>query len=195
MKHILRKMTQFGWMMKNRTFGIIGLLFISVFVFCLSRYKGKPLKEYYESGRLKMIVETKGNQANGLSKYYYESGQLKDSVFYKSGKKNGFSYHYYESGQLKLKTNYLNGLEEGERVEYYEDGEYKYFIDFKKGVKHGEYISVYENGEKENVRLYHNDDWYYWEEWDTLGNVNVIHRKIFDYFKQRHHSIGRSFGC
>ncbi len=94
--------------------------------------KEGEIKSYYESGKLKAVVNYHNGMKDGKAITYYENGNVKISMFYKNGKKEGPSKYYYENGKIYRESEYVNDELEGIR-KIYNNGKLSAEVPYKNG--------------------------------------------------------------
>ena len=132
--------------MKARTFmgGLIGGVIFSALLFNSAGYGAykeeparKPVKRYYQSGKL----FSEKFYGSGVSEYtvkeYYEGGPLRSETPYKDGKKEGVAKEYFKNGKLRSEISYRGGKRDGPFKAYYENGELKGEMAYKDGEVEG----------------------------------------------------------
>jgi antitoxin component YwqK of YwqJK toxin-antitoxin module len=82
-------------------------------------------REYYKSGGLKLMANTKKVFLEGKATEYYENGTKKVESNYSSGKLNGEYKEYYENYTKKIVGAYRDDKKDGEFKEYDEAGNVK----------------------------------------------------------------------
>jgi hypothetical protein len=78
--------------------------------FILKYISGSVKREFYTSGKLKILAEMDGSTLNGRYIEYYENGNEKAKGKYKQGFKNGKWIFYKENGDLDYKEKYKRGV-------------------------------------------------------------------------------------
>ena len=116
------------------------------------------VKEYYESGELKVKAIMKDGKLEGVRKTYHKNGKLRSKSNYKSGVLDGIAESYYESGKLRTKSNFVNGKLEGVDKEYYESGKLKAEKTAQNGKWAGMEKEYYENGKLKYESNYRNGE-------------------------------------
>mgnify|MGYP001769812155 CR=1 FL=1 len=85
----------------------------------------KPIKDYYESGKLQAEGFSKNGKLEGIYKTYHENGYLKSQAFFRRGRLDGFFKSYYENGKIEMESFFRNGTPEGAIKAYDERGKLK----------------------------------------------------------------------
>lgn len=98
---------------------IIIAFIVSIFSSCNSSTKEI---DYYKSGEIKRVAETKDGKRNGILCEYYEDGTLKSYGEWENGMVKGEVKHYYENGKLWSTSTYVNNIQVGEAKYFYENG-------------------------------------------------------------------------
>lgn len=89
---------------------------------------------WYESNKLKMMVNFRNDKPDGEEKWFYENGTIKSIVSYKKGLLHGKIKIYYPTGELNAEIMFQNNEPvENEKI-YYKTGELKYVTDFNNGI-------------------------------------------------------------
>jgi antitoxin component YwqK of YwqJK toxin-antitoxin module len=73
----------------------------------------KPIKRYYENGKLFSEKFYGSNVSEWTVKEYYQEGPLRSETPYKDGKVEGLVKEYYRSGKLRSEISYKDGKREG----------------------------------------------------------------------------------
>jgi antitoxin component YwqK of YwqJK toxin-antitoxin module len=164
-----------------------------------------PIKEYYESGKIKVEGFVKNNRYDSTFISYYENGQVesqgsfKDCVYetnttrrermlmtcgryvkdiskIEEGKKNGEWSYFYSNGKIKKKENYLCDFEVGLLVEYDSNG----VIKRKAFYSEGRIIEDknYESGNLTELYLYN-----YESRLKENSYTIVTHEKRIEYYE------------
>jgi len=150
------------------------------------------VKEYHESGKLKVESNYKDNKEDGTTRYYSKNGQLVGENDFRHGKLHGIALAYYESGKLRSEIYYFEDEPLGIMKFYYESGT----IERTMTVKGSRLTSKNEydkNGNliEELINTFEHSKWksikkmYYYEdgtikEIKTLENGQVIDKKEYD---------------
>lgn len=66
-------------------------------------------RTYFESGKLKSIIQYQNGVEHGKWITYFESGNISSEGQFTNGTKSGKWNYYYPSGKLKSRTNYATG--------------------------------------------------------------------------------------
>lgn len=80
------------------------------------------LKEFYQEGQLKSVIQYKNGVKDGLEKHFYYNGVLASSGENANGEPNGTFFHYYESGVMKSQYSLFDGRFFGKQIDYDETG-------------------------------------------------------------------------
>lgn len=88
-------------------------------------------------------------KTNGEQKIYFDSGKVRLIINYKDGEQHGDEIEYWEadSAKIKMKRSYKNGQFHGDEIEYFENGKIFSKKTYKDGKLHGESVLYYDNGE------------------------------------------------
>jgi antitoxin component YwqK of YwqJK toxin-antitoxin module len=106
----------------------------------------RVVREYFDNGRIKSEITTRGNLRHGITKNYSKTGKLLSEVNYVNNKKEGLSVNYYPSGKVHTRLMYKNGVKDGESIWYYESGKVFRINPFKNGKLDGIQKFYFENG-------------------------------------------------
>jgi antitoxin component YwqK of YwqJK toxin-antitoxin module len=164
--------------------------------------KGKFHKEFYENGQVKSIYHTKKEKIQGEYKEFYKNGNRKKIEHYKDGVKHGEVLIYYKNGDLDTKYTMQKGLIDGKMISYYKNGKLRAETDYKNGKPHGivkhyypngrlESVerfengirqgigkSYYTNGKLEMIKMFKDEEFIFWEEYDSTGKFIRDFRKV-----------------
>lgn len=88
---------------------------------------------------------------DGIEKTFFDNGILAAEGEYSKGRRVGYWRHNYDTGKILAEGEYLDGLKVGTWFFYYGNGDIK---------SQGKYLQDQRHGT--------------WQEWDRLGNENVI---------------------
>jgi len=124
----------------------------------LSFAQNNEEKEYYDSGKVKMVTTYKNGVKDGPVKGYYENGNTQLAGNFKNGKLQGKLTTYSEDGTLSTIENYLDDQLDGEAEEYDENGKLYSTLNFKNGVQHGKTTTYFKNKIIESVTNYVNGE-------------------------------------
>lgn len=129
------------------------ILFIYLFTSC----GPKVVKDYYQSGELKVKREVKGEKEHGRTVWYYENGNIEEDLNYVDGELHGLQKYYYEDGTLKRETYYFNDIENGEFKDYYPNGKLYAKVNVIKGKREGVAEIFYKSGKLKQSYSIHSD--------------------------------------
>lgn len=90
---------------------------------------------YYESGKIKWIVDLKDSIREGEAKFFFENGSLEEERNYVNGKVNGLIKKYNEQGKLSETINVMEGKREGPTSLFDSAGVYLTDLDYKNGKR------------------------------------------------------------
>lgn len=105
--------------------GMIGVALILMATGIFTGCGPKPVKEYYENGKLQSEGFEKNGNLEGLYRSYYENGNVKTEAVFKDGKPEGSFKSYFENGKLEVEAFFSNGTPVGTLKEYDEKGKLK----------------------------------------------------------------------
>ena len=139
-------------------------------------------KIYYPNGKIKEILDYKGDSLHGnrITYYengkvftnahynmgifvdsfflYYQNGQLQwESWFDSTGKSQGTNKNYYETGELRAIGQTLNDKDEDTTKGFYKNKKIMYFIPYKNGKKQGTALYFDEEGKQTKKEIYKDD--------------------------------------
>jgi hypothetical protein len=139
-----------GMHIKARTFmgGLIGGVVISAVLFTFAGYGEEP-------DEVSVMIPIKEPVRKPIRKYY-ESGKLLSEKFYGNAPSEWTIKEYYEDGPLRSETSYKHGEQEGIAKEYYRNGKLRSEISYKDGKRDGPFKAYYENGELKGEMAYKN---------------------------------------
>lgn len=104
---------------------------------------------YYESGKVKVILDYVANGTASYAKMYHETGYLMARGKYVNQAKDSTWVQYDDRGVISYQEDYKNGQLDGQRVVFYEpaEGQYKVmeYSYWKNGIQHGEYKKFHPN--------------------------------------------------
>ena len=97
------------------------ILFIALALHVLTS-NAQEYKEYYDSGKLKIIGAKKHDKKTGEWKYYFEDGAISKIGKYENGNITGEWKYYHNNGELNKVGEKGNGEDVGEWKYYNENG-------------------------------------------------------------------------
>jgi hypothetical protein len=101
---------------------------------CYKNVDGKRyILDFYENGQVKTIYEMKLDEHDkiifhGVVKEFYDTGELKMESSYLDNSLNGSVKFYYNDGKLETEGTYLAGHIIDESKSYYNNGNLKYYV-------------------------------------------------------------------
>lgn len=95
---------------------------------------------------------------DGLLKEYYDSGNLKLEYKYNNGKKNGLQKKWHDNKQLAINYNYINGRLDGLQKKWYRNGNIQSEINYYDDILDGISKYWYSNRQLKFIKLYKNGD-------------------------------------
>jgi len=110
-------------------------------------YKVGVVKDYYESGNIKIEWNYRHGKVNGVANQYFENGDLLGEWNYKNGQYDGLSKEYFDNGKLKGEWNFEEGKQQGITRKYYRDGTLRGEWNYKNGQLDGFTRKYYGNGQ------------------------------------------------
>ena len=139
----------------------------SIISFDNSKYK------YLESNFIFWIYGSFNNNSDekiedGLLKEYFDSGNLKLEYKYNNGKKNGVQKKWYDNKQLAINYNYINGRLDGLQKKWYRNGNIQSEINYYNDILDGISKYWYSNRQLKFIKVYKNGDLV-----ETLKNYDI----------------------
>lgn len=94
------------------------------------------MKRYFESGRLKALMNYRGDIAE--TRLFYETGNpAAEGRYYKTLKDSTWTYYSYYSNTITARENWNKGVRTGMMVSYYENGNISEKLEWKNNKKSG----------------------------------------------------------
>jgi len=124
----------------------------------------QEVKEYYESGKLKLIGNEVDNMREGEWKAYFENGDLAGVANYLNGEATGIWIEYHENGRISVTGSFLNDMQTGEWKEFHENGQLSNIGVYENDDLTGIWKSYYDNGELKSIITYVDGDENGWAE-------------------------------
>ncbi|MDP4952358.1 MAG: hypothetical protein NWQ53_01830 [Flavobacteriales bacterium] len=123
-------------------------------------------KEYFESGKLKLVGSYKNGSKQGTFREYDEEGNVIQSYVYKEnlllgegivddeGRRQGDWKIYYPTGEIQAEGAYVDGLREGPWVFYHAEGKIAQKGAYRLDLPQGEWRWYFKNGEIHREEYY-----------------------------------------
>lgn len=89
--------------------------------------------DYWENGNIQASESFKNGITDGVYKWFYESGKLRAEWEIVMDVETGFYKYYHENGQLQFTGNRINGKKEGKFMEFNEEGDLIKTFNYKNG--------------------------------------------------------------
>lgn len=126
-------------MRRTSSTALIGLLLAVALARCS---RTEVWREQYGDGKPKLEYEyytdRNGHRVySGYLREYFESGILKLEEKYQDGEREGRRVEYFENGKVRYDETFRHGKREGKRLEYLEDGT----LEFERTFSDGKCIS------------------------------------------------------
>lgn len=90
--------------------------------FTLTRMEGTIpdgiVKEYYDTGKIRLMQNYRHGKLDGMSREYYENGKIREERNYQNGDREGVTREYDNTGRLKSEAFYKDGLPWGPVVRH-----------------------------------------------------------------------------
>ena len=95
-------------------------------------------KTWYDSGKIKAVVQFGKNSLRGEGSSYFEGGKIMARGIYHGQQKDSIWIYYHEiADTISALEMYKNGIPEGAWKVFYEDGVLAHELNYKKGKKEG----------------------------------------------------------
>ena len=116
-------------------------------------------KEYYQSGKLKLVGSYKNGSKQGTFREYDEEGNVVQSFVYKEnvllgegivdeeGRRQGDWKLYFPSGELRAEGAYVDGLKEGPWIFYHPEGKVAQKGAYRNDLPQGDWRWYFKSGE------------------------------------------------
>jgi antitoxin component YwqK of YwqJK toxin-antitoxin module len=154
---------------------LITIGYVILFISCKDNIK--IIK--YPNGNIKSEVSLNNKGLReGECIIYYESGVIKRKSIYVNDTLNGNVDEYYPNGKIHYQSGFKNSKQDGDFFEYFEDGVLKQKSHYKMGMQDGEFLFYYHNKTLSMKTYFKNDTGYYYQEFDSLGNITDKQHKI-----------------
>lgn len=122
-----------------------------------SGYLNGEYKEWYESGKVKIVTQYINGKIDKIKRGYFEGGQVSELFVDGTAIKPGYHQTYFKDHTVKSNVAVINGLYEGPYKLLFDNYQLALKVNYKNGKKNGkeysyskegiiEYICVYNNG-------------------------------------------------
>lgn len=150
-------------------------------------------KEYYPSGKVRLVGGISNGLKSGIYREYSQEGELVNGYIYEKdtmiaegfvrfdGNYEGEWKQYYKTGKIKATGTYEDGVKSGKWVYYFANGKKEQEGTFKNNVLSGQWIWYFQNGQTRRIEYYNTKGNLEGmvTEWDSLGN-ELAHGEYFD---------------
>lgn len=150
------------------------ILFIALALLVLTS-NAQEYKEYYDSGKLKILGAKKNDKKTGEWKYYFEDGVISKIGQYENGNITGEWKYYHNNGALRIIGKYKDGKDIGEWKYYHENSALRAIGKYDNGKMTGLWKYYHNNGELNKVGEKENGEdvgeWKYYNENGKLSKI------------------------
>lgn len=102
---------------------------------------GKPvgeMKRYFESGRLRVLMNYDNKGENAYTRLYYENGNpAAEGKYYGTLKDSVWTYYSYYSKSVTARESWIKGTRHGMMIIYFENGDISERLEWRNNKKYG----------------------------------------------------------